>query len=618
MKILIFGSRGWIGKQFIDHLKSFNINYAVSKTRADSDTLNSEIRDTDCSHVISLIGRTHGEINGKKISTIDYLEEDGKLVDNIRDNLYSPLSLALICNKYNKHFTYLGTGCIFEYDDEFNRHKFRESDNPNFFGSSYSIVKGFTDRIMRQLPSVLNLRIRMPITDDENTRNFITKITNYEKICSKYNSMTVLPELLPYAIRMMVEQVTGTYNLTNPGVISHNEILEMYKDIVDPLFVWKNFTIEEQDTILKSKRSNNELDSCKLKKLFPEVKSIKESIRDCLKRYPKPAYDFENENNTVLLVTGGYGFIGSNFINHMYYTYDKINIVNVDYISYNSDPNYVKQEIRDSDRYKFIQKNLTDITVEDMAFNNITHIVNFAAQSHVKHSFNEPMLYVMDNICGTVQLLEVVKKYGKITKMIHVSTDEVYGESQIDEKHKCEKTLLCPTNPYSGTKSSAEMMVNSYIYSYGLPIVISRGNNVYGINQYKDKLIPKFIDLLNNDKKVTVEGDGSSLRSFLHISDTVKAFEILLLKGSIHEVYNIGTDDGMEYSVMDISKILIEKIKGTTDYKKWIEYVEDRPFNDKRYFISNSKLKNLGWKINMNIGKGINDLLSDTKIINNL
>ncbi len=610
MKVLIFGSKGWIGNQFINVLKNVGVEYVESVNRAENfKSIEEEIKNSDVSHIVSLIGRTHGEIDGNKISTIDYLEEEGKLVDNIRDNLYSPLNLALVCNKYNKHFTYLGTGCIFEYEDEFNRHKFSESDEPNFFGSSYSIVKGFTDKIMREFSGVLNLRIRMPITDDINPRNFITKITNYAKICSKSNSMTVLPELLPYVVRMMNDNVTGTYNLTNPGVITHNEILEMYREIVDPLFVWKNFSIEEQDTILKSKRSNNELDTSKLKKLIPELKSIKDSVRDCLNRYPKPVYDFENTDDTVLLVTGGYGFIGSNFINYMYEKYDKINIVNIDYISYNSNIDNVHREIQESSRYIFLKKNLVDLKLKDIEELDVTHIVNFAAQSHVNHSFNEPMLYVNDNISGTVQLIEVVKKYGKVKKMIHISTDEVYGESELDEIHKNEHTLLCPTNPYSGTKSAAEMMVNSYIYSYNLPILITRGNNVYGKNQYKDKLIPKFIDLLKNDKPVTIEGSGESLRSFLYIDDTVRAFEVLLLKGNVHQVYNIGTDNGMEYSVIDISKILIEKIKGTTDYDKWITYIDDRPFNDKRYFISNDKLKNLGWKICTDFDTGIDNCI---------
>jgi len=229
--------------------------------------------------VISLIGRTHGE----GYSTIDYLEQKGKLIENVRDNLYGPLVLGLLCKKYNIHYTYLGTGCIFSgYNEEY-----KEENTPDFFGSSYSVVKGFTDRLMKQLDNnVLNVRIRMPITSEKNNvRNFIYKITHYEKICSMTNSMTVLPELLPLMIDMADKKQTGTINLTNPGAITHNEILEMYKEIVDPTFVWQNFTIEEQDNILLSGRSNNILDTTKLVNLYPNVKPIKESIREVLQNY---------------------------------------------------------------------------------------------------------------------------------------------------------------------------------------------------------------------------------------------------------------------------------------------------------------------------------------------
>ena len=245
---------------------------------------------TSPTHVIAFIGRTHGKIGEKIYTTIDYLEEPNKLQDNVRDNLFSPLVLAFLCQKLNLHFTYLGTGCIFKYDEEhlFGQevNGFTEDSLPNFFGSSYSTVKGFTDQLMKFFDnSVLNLRIRMPITAEYNTRNFITKITTYEKICSIPNSMTVIPELLPKVLDMMKNRVTGTINLTNPGLISHNEILEMYREIVDTNFVWKNFSEKEQRKILTSDRSNNYLDTQKLEQMYPDVKNIKESVRDVLNLY---------------------------------------------------------------------------------------------------------------------------------------------------------------------------------------------------------------------------------------------------------------------------------------------------------------------------------------------
>lgn len=291
MKVLVYGSNGWIGKQFINILEKKEIAYVKGNSRADNyNDVSSELKNEKPSHVVSFIGRTHGKIDDKEYTTIDYLEQEGKLFENVRDNLYSPLILALICKEENIHYTYLGTGCIFKFDED---HPFGKEENgfvedsmPNFFGSSYSIVKGFTDKIMNLLKdNVLNLRIRMPITGEKNARNFITKITKYEKICSVPNSMTVLPELLPYVLEMMKNKNCGTINLTNPGLISHNDILKMYKEIVDSDFTWKNFSIEEQRKILAADRSNNYLDTTKLESLFPEVDNIHDAVRKCLLRY---------------------------------------------------------------------------------------------------------------------------------------------------------------------------------------------------------------------------------------------------------------------------------------------------------------------------------------------
>ncbi len=285
IKFLIYGHKGWIGSQvllLLDHLK---YTYVTGSQRADDiEKLEDEITQVKPTHVICLIGRTWGQIGDTKYMTIDYLEQPGKLLENVRDNLSSPLILAILSTKHHYHLTYMGTGCIFEYSDKLSHpfgkeiNGFTEQDQPNFFGSSYSVVKGFTDKIMHLLP-VLNIRIRMPITADPGNRNFITKITTYEKVCSIPNSMTVLPELLPMMIDMATKNIIGTINLTNPGLISHNEILEMYKEIVDPSFTWKNFSVEEQDLILAAGRSNNYLDTTKLQSMYPQVKNIKESVR---------------------------------------------------------------------------------------------------------------------------------------------------------------------------------------------------------------------------------------------------------------------------------------------------------------------------------------------------
>lgn len=275
MKFLLFGHKGWIGKQLFELLKlNSDVEIITTDIRVDNyDEIEKFIINTKPDRIISVIGRTYGD----NMNSIDYLEQKGNLKININDNLYSPLNLALISNKYNIHFTYMGTGCIFNgYEQEYT-----EDDDPNFFGSSYSIVKGFTDKIIKKFDNTLNVRIRMPITNDiTSNRNFINKIINYKKICSMNNSMSVLPDLLPLMIDMIIKKEIGTINLTNPDYISHNEILELYKEIINPDFKWENMTIEEQNNILLSERSNNILNTEKLKKLYPDVKDIKTSIKD--------------------------------------------------------------------------------------------------------------------------------------------------------------------------------------------------------------------------------------------------------------------------------------------------------------------------------------------------
>lgn len=313
----------------------------------------------------------------------------------------------------------------------------------------------------------------------------------------------------------------------------------------------------------------------------------------------------------ILLVTGGCGFIGSNFVNRIFKS-EKYDIINIDAMYYCANELNIDEQIRNSDFYSLIRGNLCDkeLVEEIINRNKVTNIVHFAAQSHVQNSFDDSLQFTHDNIVGTHTLLEVCKKYGKIKKFIHVSTDEVYGESMLnsDEQCKTEESILCPSNPYAATKASAELIAQSYYHSFKMPIIITRGNNVYGPNQYPEKLIPKFIEMLKNDEKVTIQGDGSNVRAFLHSNDTVRAFECILEQGTIGEIYNIGCDENMEYTVLDVAKILIKLIKGTEDYDKWITYIADRPFNDKRYYISNQKIKDLGWAIEVDFMDGVTSL----------
>ena len=324
-----------------------------------------------------------------------------------------------------------------------------------------------------------------------------------------------------------------------------------------------------------------------------------------------------------ILVTGGCGFIGSNFLNQMVKKYPDYNFYNIDCLYYCASLDNIDKEVSESKNYKFIKGNILtfDLVQYIITEYNINMVIHFAAQSHVDNSFSDSIQYTKDNILGTHTLLEACRIHAKsLDLFIHVSTDEVYGESMLDdnEKKKCEKSILCPTNPYAATKAGAEIIAMSYYYSFNMPIIISRGNNVYGPRQYPEKLIPKFIQFLNQDKPVTIQGDGSNKRAFIHVDDVVNAFDIIMHKGNIGEIYNIGSDDHHEYSVMEVTLLLIAKIKdeNITKVDDWITFISDRNINDKRYYISNDKLKKLGWKQTINFNDGIDNTIKWYQNIN--
>jgi dTDP-glucose 4,6-dehydratase len=321
-----------------------------------------------------------------------------------------------------------------------------------------------------------------------------------------------------------------------------------------------------------------------------------------------------------ILITGGCGFIGSHFVNHYFYENSDCHIINIDAMYYCASQENVLPEIRDSSRYTFIRGNLCslDFVSHILDVYQVTRVVHFAAQSHVQNSFEDSLQYTNDNVLGTHTLLEACRRYslgaekiqkfiGGIQKFIHISTDEVYGESMLsDSDKKTEESVLCPTNPYAATKAAAELIAQSYYHSFKMPILITRGNNVYGPNQYPEKLIPKFIQQLKTGENVTIQGDGTNVRAFLHVKDVCRALTLVLEKGETGEIYNIGSDEDSEYSVLEIARMLVKMVfPDLEDVDKKITYVEDRPFNDKRYYISNDKVKKLGWEIEVDFMEGL-------------
>jgi dTDP-glucose 4,6-dehydratase len=295
------------------------------------------------------------------------------------------------------------------------------------------------------------------------------------------------------------------------------------------------------------------------------------------------------------MVTGGCGFIASNFLNIMKKKYPHTHFVNVDKLDYCSNVQNVEPGVATFVKGNVGDADLMEHLIKQYKFDAVFH---FAAQSHVDNSFENAISFTMDNTHATHVLIEACRQFIPDVEFIHFSTDEVYGESKTDVPFTEEVGVLRPTNPYSASKAAAEMIVRSYIESFGMNIKVIRCNNVYGPNQYPEKLIPKFKRLLREGKKCTIHGSRCATikRAFMHVEDVVDAVDVVWKKGSPGEVYNIASDD--ELTVMEVTKMIIETIKGTTDYEKWIDYVDDRPFNDRRYYICAKKLKSLGWKQN--------------------
>nr|XP_024365288.1 trifunctional UDP-glucose 4,6-dehydratase/UDP-4-keto-6-deoxy-D-glucose 3,5-epimerase/UDP-4-keto-L-rhamnose-reductase RHM1-like isoform X1 [Physcomitrium patens] len=295
-----------------------------------------------------------------------------------------------------------------------------------------------------------------------------------------------------------------------------------------------------------------------------------------------------------ILITGAAGFIASHVANRLIRNYPHYKIVVLDKLDYCSNLKNLFPS-KASKNFKFVKGDIAsaDLVNYLLITEGIDTIMHFAAQTHVDNSFGNSFEFTKNNIYGTHVLLEACKVTGQIKRFIHVSTDEVYGETEAEAivgNH--EASQLLPTNPYSATKAGAEMLVMAYGRSYGLPCITTRGNNVYGPNQFPEKLIPKFILLAMQGKPLPIHGDGSNVRSYLYCEDVAEAFECVLHKGVIGNVYNIGTKK--ERRVIDVAKDICELFN--LDYKKSIKMVDNRPFNDQRYFLDDKKLIDLGWQ----------------------
>ena len=303
------------------------------------------------------------------------------------------------------------------------------------------------------------------------------------------------------------------------------------------------------------------------------------------------------------LVTGGCGFIGSNFIKHMVKKYSEYEFINYDVLTYAGDLSNVR-ECEEYDNYQFVRGDICNYEKLEETVSNfdIDVIINFAAESHVDNSIENSDEFIQTNINGTHTLLKLMHKF-TIHKFVQISTDEVYGTLTENNEPFTEDTPLAPNSPYAASKTSADLLCRSFYETYGYPITITRCSNNYGPNQYPEKLIPLMIEKATNDEKLPVYGDGRNIRDWVHVQDHCEAIDVVLHKGEDGEVYNIGGE--CEKRNIEIVQTIINNLGGE------IEYVEDRKGHDWRYAMNISKIKSeLGWSPKIKFKDGIEELIN--------
>ncbi len=299
-----------------------------------------------------------------------------------------------------------------------------------------------------------------------------------------------------------------------------------------------------------------------------------------------------------LLITGGAGFIGSCFVRHILKKHPDYKIINIDALTYCGNLGNLN-DLKDNKNHQFIHGNICDKKLIRELVSEVDCIVNFAAESHVDNSIKHPEIFIETNIQGTLNLLQAAREFN-IDRYLQVSTDEVYGTLG-NTGYFYETTPLAPNSPYSASKAGADMLVRAYHETYKLPTLNTRCSNNYGPYQYPEKLIPFFISKLLRGEKVPVYGDGLNVRDWLYVYDHCEAIDVVLHKGKIGEVYNIGGHN--EKTNMEITRIILEAM-GKDDNS--IEYVQDRLGHDRRYAISNDKITSeLGWKPSITFEEGI-------------
>ena len=321
----------------------------------------------------------------------------------------------------------------------------------------------------------------------------------------------------------------------------------------------------------------------------------------------------------TILVSGGAGFIGSNFIPYFLNKYPKYKIINLDLLTYAGNLENLK-EIKNNSNYQFIKGNICNRELVEFIFNkyDIRGVIHFAAESHVDNSIENPSIFIETNVNGTFTLLDVAQKYWmkrpfiykenyKRCRFHHISTDEVYGSLK-DTGFFTEETPYAPNSPYSASKASSDMIVRSYQKTYGLNTTITNCSNNYGPKQHKEKLIPTIIRKALSNEPIPIYGDGKNIRDWLYVLDHCKAIDLVYHKGKEGNIYNIGGgNEKTNLEIVNIICILLDKkVPQKRSYRELITFVEDRAGHDRRYAIDSSKIQNeLGWRADENFESGV-------------
>jgi dTDP-glucose 4,6-dehydratase len=298
----------------------------------------------------------------------------------------------------------------------------------------------------------------------------------------------------------------------------------------------------------------------------------------------------------TLVVTGGCGFIGSHFVKRFLRTHAGWNVINLDKLTYAGSRENTR-DLESNSRYKFVQGDIADKKLVDSLLSGIDGVVNFAAETHVDRSIDDPDAFLTTNVLGTRALLEAAKK-NTVKRFLHISTDEVYGSLRAGSAN--EKYPLDPSSPYSASKAAADLLVLSYWKTYQLPVVITRSSNNYGPNQFPEKVIPLFITNLIEGKKVPLYGTGKNKRDWIYVEDNCAGVERVFDKGKEGEIYNIGA--GHELNNLDLTNTILKKMNAG---KESIKYVGDRLGHDFRYSVNISKIKKLGFRLETPFEDGI-------------